>query len=81
MKGFCRSFNSWSPKPPVSQYRFESFERFLYRLSVSPYHDRFVLKGGLLLKVLGDRLQRCITDSTIRYLWRYSTTLSSMAGP
>jgi hypothetical protein len=30
-------------------------ERFLYRLSVSPYRDRFVLKGGLLLTVLGAR--------------------------
>ena len=28
-------------------------ERFLYRLSASPYRDRFVLKGGLLLTVLG----------------------------
>lgn len=25
-------------------------ERFLYRLSKSPYADRFILKGGLLLK-------------------------------
>lgn len=23
-------------------------ERFLYRLSISPYRDRFVLKGGML---------------------------------
>jgi Nucleotidyl transferase AbiEii toxin, Type IV TA system len=30
-------------------------ERFLYRLSASPYRDRFVLKGGLLLTVLGVR--------------------------
>lgn len=30
-------------------------ERFLYRLSVSPYRDRFVLKGGLLLTVPGAR--------------------------
>lgn len=29
-------------------------ERLLYRLSVSPYRDRFVLKGALLLLVFGD---------------------------
>ena len=26
-------------------------ERFLYRLSVSPYKDRFILKGALMLRV------------------------------
>ncbi len=36
-------------------FEFYLLERFLYRLSVSPYRDRFVLKGGLLLTVLGVR--------------------------
>ena len=36
-------------------FEFYLLERFLYRLSVSPYRDRFVLKGGLLLTVLGAR--------------------------
>ena len=36
-------------------FEFYVLERFLYRLSVSPYRDRFVLKGGLLLTVLGAR--------------------------
>jgi hypothetical protein len=26
-----------------------AIERFLYRLSISPHHDRFILKGGLLM--------------------------------
>lgn len=34
---------------------FYLLERFLYRLSVSWYRDRFVLKGGLLLRILGVR--------------------------
>jgi hypothetical protein len=34
---------------------FYLLERFLYRLSVSRYRDRFVLEGGLLLTVLGAR--------------------------
>ena len=36
-------------------FEFYLLERFLYRLSISPYRDRFVLKGGLLLTVLGAR--------------------------
>jgi predicted nucleotidyltransferase component of viral defense system len=36
-------------------FEFYVLERFLYRLSVSRYRDRFVLKGGLLLTVLGVR--------------------------
>ena len=34
-------------------FEFYLLERFLYRLSLSRYRDRFVLKGGLLLTVLG----------------------------
>ncbi|MBA3634860.1 MAG: nucleotidyl transferase AbiEii/AbiGii toxin family protein [Actinomycetota bacterium] len=36
-------------------FEFYLLERFLYRLAISQYRDRFVLKGGLLLKVLGVR--------------------------
>lgn len=36
-------------------FEFYLLERFLYRLSVSRYRDRFLLKGGLLLTVLGVR--------------------------
>lgn len=36
-------------------FEFYLLERFLYRLSVSQYRDRFVLKGSLLLTVLGVR--------------------------
>ncbi len=34
-------------------FEFYLLERFLFRLSLSRYRDRFVLKGGLLLTVLG----------------------------
>lgn len=36
-------------------FEFYLLERFLYRLSTSRYRDRFVLKGGLMLTVLGAR--------------------------
>jgi hypothetical protein len=41
----------------VTQELFEFYllERYLYRLSVSRYRNHFVLKGGLLLTVLGAR--------------------------
>jgi hypothetical protein len=31
--------------------QYYAMERFLYRLSISPYKDRFVLKGALMLRV------------------------------
>ena len=31
--------------------QYYAMERFLYRLSVSPYKDRFILKGALMLRV------------------------------
>jgi hypothetical protein len=31
-----------------------ALERFLYRIGVSPFSDRFVLKGALLYLVWGD---------------------------
>jgi hypothetical protein len=32
------------------------FERFLYRLGVSDVHERFVLKGAMLLRLVGSAL-------------------------
>ncbi len=38
------------------------FERFLYRLSRSKVHDRFVLKGALLLRLWADQPYRATLD-------------------
>ena len=55
----------------VSQGRGESFdltltsyalERFLYRMSQSPYRDRFVLKGALVFTVWSERAHRSTRD-------------------
>lgn len=40
-----------SGRPFADVLRYYGMERFLYRLSVSPYADRFVLKGALMLQV------------------------------
>lgn len=38
-------------------------ERTLYRISISPYADHFVLKGGILLYAIFDRrYERATTD-------------------
>jgi predicted nucleotidyltransferase component of viral defense system len=37
-------------------------ERFLYRLSQSPYRDRFVLKGGALFQVWSGQMHRSTKD-------------------
>lgn len=42
--------------------RYYAMERFLYRLSISPYVDRFFLKGGLMLKVWNSMDHRATMD-------------------
>lgn len=39
-----------------------ALERFLYRLGVSDHHDRFVLKGAMLLRLWSDRPYRATRD-------------------
>jgi predicted nucleotidyltransferase component of viral defense system len=42
--------------------RYYAMERFLYRLSLSPYAERFFLKGGLMLKVWDSTDHRATMD-------------------
>jgi predicted nucleotidyltransferase component of viral defense system len=42
--------------------RYYAMERFLYRLSISPYAERFFLKGGLMLKVWDSMDHRATMD-------------------
>lgn len=42
-------------RPADELFTLYVLERFLYRLSVSDYHDRLVLKGGMLLSAFGQR--------------------------
>lgn len=42
--------------------RYYAMERFLYRLSISPYADKFFLKGGLMLKVWDSMDHRATMD-------------------
>ncbi|MBS4168317.1 nucleotidyl transferase AbiEii/AbiGii toxin family protein [Parachlamydia sp. AcF125] len=42
--------------------RYYAMERFLYRLSLSPYADKFFLKGGLILKVWDSTDHRATMD-------------------
>jgi predicted nucleotidyltransferase component of viral defense system len=40
-------------------------ERLLYRLSISQYNDKFVLKGGLLLYILFENVSRTTKDADL----------------
>ena len=42
--------------------RYYTMERFLYRLSISPYAEKFFLKGGLMLKVWDPMDHRATMD-------------------
>lgn len=61
-------------------FEFYLLERFLYRLSVSPYRDRFVLKGGLLLTVLGVRRPTRDADVLARGIADDEENLISVVG-
>lgn len=61
-------------------FEFYLLERFLYRLSVSRYRDRFVLKGGLLLTVLGARRPTRDADVLARGVAGDEESLLAMVG-
>ncbi len=42
--------------------RYYAIERFLYRLSISPYFEKFFLKGGLMLKIWDSMEHRATMD-------------------
>ena len=54
------AFEKKRPVKEVLQYY--AMERFLYRLSVSPYKDSFFLKGGLMLMVWNPANHRATID-------------------
>lgn len=51
-----------SGRPFNDLVMYYAMERFLYRLSVSPYADQVVLKGGLMLQVWGASATRVTKD-------------------
>jgi predicted nucleotidyltransferase component of viral defense system len=53
-----------------------AIDRFLYRLSQSPYADRFILKGGLMFKVWSDLHERPTKD--VDLLGKMSNDLNSV---
>ncbi len=61
-------------------FEFYLLERFLYRLSVSRYRDRFVLKGGLLLTVFGARRPTRDADVLVRDIGGDENSLLAVVG-
>lgn len=60
-------------RPAGDLLQYYAMERFLYRLSKSPYADRFILKGALMLNILGGQLSRATKD--IDFLGRTENNL------
>lgn len=56
--------------------RYYAMERFLYRLSISSYAERFFLKGGLMLKVWDSKDHRATMD--IDLLARTSNQIANL---
>ena len=60
-------------RPAGDLLQYYAMERFLYRLSKSPYADRFILKGALMLNIFGGQLSRATKD--IDFLGRTENNL------
>ena len=54
-----------------------AMERFLYRLSKSTYHTRFILKGALMFHVWAPSITRATKD--IDFLGRFDNSLENLA--
>ena len=64
-------------KRPFSEVlQYYAMERFLYRLSISEYGERFVLKGGMMLRVWESPVTRPTMD--IDLLARTSNELEAI---
>lgn len=64
-------------KRPVQEVlKYYAMERFLYRLSVSPYQPNFYLKGGLMLMVWDPMSHRATVD--IDFLAKTSNSIANL---
>lgn len=64
-------------RPAGDLLQYYAMERFLYRLSKSPYADRFILKGALMLNIFGGQLSRATKD--IDFLGRTENNLDTIS--
>ena len=65
-----------SGRPFNELLQYYAMERFLYRLSISTYVEKFFLKGGLLLKVWDNSEHRMTLD--IDLLAKTSNTIDNL---
>jgi hypothetical protein len=63
-------------RPFQELLQYYAMERFLYRLSMSSYRERFILKGALMLHVWQAPLSRATKD--VDLLGRFDNSLESM---
>jgi hypothetical protein len=63
-------------RPFQELLQYYAMERFLYRLSATPHHARFVLKGALMLHVWNAPLARATKD--VDFLGRLDNSLENL---
>src|SRR3989338_6581423 len=64
-------------RPAGDLLQYYAMERFLYRLSKSSFADRFILKGALMLNILGGSLSRATKD--IDFLGRTENNIETIS--
>lgn len=70
LKAKIRNVSDGDDKVAKAMLRIFFMERFLERISISPYRDHFVLKGGMLVSsLLGVNVRATMDiDTTVRAL-------------
>ncbi len=62
IRGRLKNLSKERNRPFDEILRYYAIERFLYRLSISAYSDKFFLKGGLMLKIWDSMEHRATMD-------------------
>lgn len=62
IRGRLKNLSKERNRPFDEILRYYAIERFLYRLSISPYSGKFFLKGGLMLKIWDSMEHRATID-------------------
>lgn len=80
IKAKLKNLSDESRRPFQQLLTYYGLERTLYRISISPYADHFILKGGILLYALYDRQYERVTTDIDLLAQRVSNRREEMRG-
>lgn len=80
IKAKLKNLSDESGRPFQELLTYYGLERTLYRISISPYADHFILKGGILLYALYDRQYERVTTDIDLLAQRVSNRREEMLG-